>query len=86
MVERDPLTAMLSEIGASRSWVGIWKVETNFPEMRLSPMVPVSNKAFALRPFTVMYASRARFSFPEGPMWLEVLVTSIGLSVSSWVW
>ena len=48
MVERDPLTAILSEIGVSRSWVGIWKVETNFPEIRLSPMVPVSNRAFAL--------------------------------------
>ena len=68
MVERDPLTAILSEIGVSRSWVGIWKAETNFPEIRLSPMVPVSNRAFALCPLTVIYASRARFSFPEGPM------------------
>ena len=68
MVERNPLTAILSEIGVSRSWVEIWKVETNFPEIRLSPMLPVSNKAFALCPLTVMYASRAWFSFPEGPM------------------
>ena len=68
MVERDPLTAIFSEIGVSRSWVGIWKVETNFPEMRLSPMVPVSNKAFTLCPFIVMYASRARFLIPEGRM------------------
>ena len=68
MVERDPLTAFLSEIGLSRSWVGIWKVEMNFPEKRLSSMVPVSNKAVALCPLTVMYASRARFSFPEGPI------------------
>ena len=54
MVECDPLTAILSKIGVSRSWVGIWKVETNFPEIRLSPMVPVSNKAFALCPLTVI--------------------------------
>ena len=86
MVKRDPLTAIFSVIGVSRSWVGIWKVETNFPEIRLSPMVPVSNKAFALWPLTVMYASRTRFSFPEGPMWLEVLATSIGWSLSSWAW
>ena len=68
MVERDPLTAILSEIGESRSWVEIWKVETNFPDIRLSPMVPVSNRAFALCPLTVTYASSAQFSFPEGPM------------------
>ena len=86
MVEGDPLTAILSEIGVSRSGVEIWKVETNFPDMRLSPMVPVLKRAFALCPFTVMYALRALFSFPEGPIWLEVLVTSIGWSVSSWVW
>ena len=48
MVERDSLTAILSEIGVSRSWLGIWKVETNFPDMRLSPMLPVLNRAYAL--------------------------------------
>ena len=68
MVERDPLTAILSEIWVSRSWVGIWKVETNFPDMRLSPMVPVSNRAFALFPLTVIYALRALFLFPEVPV------------------
>ena len=52
----------------SRSWVGIWKIEMNFPDIRLSRMVPVSNKAFALCLLTVIYASRARFSFLEGPM------------------
>ena len=68
MVEWDPLTTILSEIGVSRSWVGIWKVETNFPEMRLSPMAPVLNTAFALYLLTVLYALRALFSFPEGLM------------------
>ena len=68
MVERDSLTAILREIGVLRSWVGIWKVEMYFPDMRLSPMVSVSNKAFTLCPLTVIYASRAQFSFPEGPM------------------
>ena len=68
MVERDPLTAILSEIGGLRSWVAIWKVETKCPEMRLSPIVPLSNRAFALCPLTVMYAASAWFSFPEGPM------------------
>ena len=70
----------------SRSSVGIWNVEMNFPDSRLSPMVPVSNRAFAFWPFTVTYASRALFPLPEGPTWLEVLVTSIGWSDSSWVW
>jgi len=86
MVERDPLTAIFRLIGVLRSLVGIWKVDTNFPEMRLSPMVPVSNMAFALCPLTVMQASRALFSFPDGPIWLEVLVTSIVWLVSSWLW
>ena len=68
MVEGHPLTVILSEIGVSRSWVGIWKVETNFPDIRLSPMVPVSNKAFALCMLTVIYTLRALYSFPEGPI------------------
>jgi len=54
MVERDPLTAIFRLIEVSRSLVGIWKVDTNFPEMRLSLMVPVSNRVFALWPLTVM--------------------------------
>jgi len=54
MAERDPLTAIFRLIGVLRSLVGIWKIDTNFPEMRLSPMVPVSNRAFALCPLTVM--------------------------------
>ena len=49
-------------------------------------MVPVSNLAFALQPLIVIYALRAPFLFPEGPMWLEVLVTLIESSVSSSVW
>ena len=64
----------------------IWKVETNFPDIRLSPIVPVSNSAFALCPLTVTLASRVLFPLPEGPTWLEVLVTLIGWSDSSWVW
>jgi len=86
MVERDTLTVIFKLIGVSRSFVGIWKVETNFPEMRLSSMVPVSNRAFALCPLTLMCPSRALFSFPDGPTWLHVLVTSIVWLVSSWVW
>ena len=86
MVERDPLTAIFRLIGVSSSLVGIWKVETHFPEMRLSPMVPVSNRAFALCPLTVIYASRALFLFPDGPTWLDGLVTSMVWLVSSWVW
>ena len=31
-------------------------------------MVPISNKDSALYLLTVMYASRALFSFPEGPI------------------
>jgi len=54
MVEPDPLTAIFRLMGVSGSLVGIWKVDTNFPEMRLSPMVSVSNRAFALWPLTVM--------------------------------
>jgi len=54
MVERDPLTALSRLIGILRSLVGIWKVDTNFPEMSLSPMVPVLKRAFALCPFTVI--------------------------------
>ena len=82
-MERNSLTAIFRLIEVCRSWVGIWKVETNFPDMRLSPIVPVSNRAFALWPLTVTYASRALFPLPEGPTWLEVLVTSIGWSGSS---
>jgi len=54
MVERDPLTASFRLTGGLRSLVGIWKVDMNFPEMRLSPMVPVSNRGLALCPLTVM--------------------------------
>ena len=54
MVERDHLTANLRLIGVSRSLVGIWKIDTNFAEIRVSPMVFVSNRAFALCPLTVM--------------------------------
>jgi len=54
MVERDPLTAIFRLIRVLRVLVGIWKVDTNFPEMRFSPMVPVSNRAFALCLLTVM--------------------------------
>ena len=54
IVERDPLTAIFRLVGVSRSLVGIWKIEMNIPEIRLSPMVPVSNSAFALWPLTVM--------------------------------
>jgi len=54
MVEWDPLTAIFEQIGVARSWEGIWKVDTNFSEMWLSPLVPVSNRAFALCPLTVM--------------------------------
>jgi len=54
MLERDHLTEILRLIGVSRSFVGIWKVDTNFPDIRLSHMVPVSNRAFALCALTVM--------------------------------
>ena len=54
MVERDPFTAIFRLMGVSRSLVGIWKVDMNFPEMRLSPMTPVSNGAFALCLLTVV--------------------------------
>jgi len=53
-VERHPLTATFRLIVVSRSLVGIWKVDPNFPETRLSLMVPVSNRVFALSPLTVM--------------------------------
>jgi hypothetical protein len=52
------------------------KVETNFPDMRLSPIVPVSNRAFALCPFTVMYASRVLASALGGPAWFDVTVVA----------
>ena len=54
VVERDSWTSILGLMGVSRSLVGIWKVDTNFPEMTLSPMVPVSNRALALCPLTVL--------------------------------
>jgi len=54
MVERDPRTAMFRLIGVLRSMVGLWKVDMNFPEKRLSPMVPVLNRACALYPWTLM--------------------------------
>jgi len=54
MVELAPLTAIFKLRGVSRSLVGIWKVDTSFPKMRLSPMVPLSNRAFALCLLTVM--------------------------------
>jgi len=49
-------------------------------------MVPVSNSAFALSALTVMLASRALFSFPDGPTWLDILITSMVWLISSWVW
>ena len=73
-------------IGVSRSRVGLWQLEMNFPDIILSPMVSVSNRDFALWPLTVTEASRAMFPLPESPTWLEVLVTSMGWSDSSWVW
>jgi len=54
MVERDPLTAILRQIELTVSLVEIWTVDTNCPEMRLSPVVPVSNRAFSLSPLMVM--------------------------------
>jgi len=63
MVECDPWTAIFGLRGVSRCLVGIWKVDTNFPEMRLSPMVPVSNRAFGLCPLTVMESLRLCFCF-----------------------
>ena len=80
MLERDPLTAILRLMGGTRSWVGIWWVVTNFPDIRLSPMVPVSNRAFALWPLTVMYASRALEDVPLCSAWFEVTV----IVSSSW--
>jgi len=53
MVEWDPLTAIFRLIGVLRSLVGIWKVDTNFPEIRLSLIVPVSNRVLAWSPLTV---------------------------------
>ena len=67
MVEQDLWTAIYRLIWVSRSMVGILKVYTNFADMRLSPMVSVWNMAFALYPLTLMQASRALFSFPDGP-------------------
>jgi len=54
MVVRDPLPLIFRLIEVSRSLVGICMSDTNFPEMRLSPMVPLLNRAFALCPLTVL--------------------------------
>jgi hypothetical protein len=46
-VDLDPLTAIFEKIGTLMVLVTILLVDTNFPEMKLSPIVPVSNSAFA---------------------------------------
>ena len=46
--KRDPLPSILSLIVVLISWVGISKPDMNFPDTRVSPIVPVSNRAFAL--------------------------------------
>jgi len=40
-------------------------------------MGPVSHRAFAFCPLTVMLTSRTLFSFLDGPTWLDILVPSI---------
>jgi hypothetical protein len=47
MVDLDFFTTIFREIGTLRFLVGIQFVDTNYPKMRLLPIVPVSNTAFA---------------------------------------
>ena len=54
MVDRDPFTAILRAIGFSRASVASLWVDTNYPEMRLSPIVPVLKSALAWCPLTMM--------------------------------
>jgi hypothetical protein len=66
MVDLDSFTTSFGEIGTLRFLVVIRFVETNFPEMTLSPIVTVSNSTVAWCPLTMTHASTVICSVPLG--------------------
>jgi hypothetical protein len=74
MVDLDPFTAIFREIETSRFSVAIQFVDTNFPEMKLSPIVPVLNSAFTWCPLTMIYASSVICSIPLSVTQLEAML------------
>jgi hypothetical protein len=74
MVDLDHFIAIIKETGTSRFLVVIQFVNRNLPEMRLSPIVPVSNSTFAWSLLTITYTSSIISSVPLGETQLEKIL------------
>jgi hypothetical protein len=74
MVDLDPFIAIFREIEILRFSVGIQFVDINFPEIRLSPTVLVSNNAFTWYLLIMIYTLNIICSVPLGVTQLEEML------------